>query len=93
MATDIQKQVDDLVAASKSMSGTSSWTLTEYSGQHRWLSTLQIDGEGTGLDLIVDAVPSSPSLKFTITLNFGRCISRFDGWEHDRHNNHPVKGK
>ena len=93
MAVDQQTKIDELIAARKTMSGRPVWARTAYVGQHRWLTALDVDGEGTGLNLVVDAWPSSPSLRFTITLNYGRCVSRFDGWENDRHNNHPVRGQ
>ncbi|MCJ2128307.1 hypothetical protein [Methylobacterium sp. E-045] len=90
---DVQARVDLLLATPKAMAGTPKWVTTDREGQRRWLRTLTISGESTGLDLIIDNWPASPLQRVTVTLNYGRCISRLDAWEHDRHNNHEVRNK
>jgi hypothetical protein len=90
---DFRETVDVLMAADKSIVGTPEWVSTDYDGQMRWLAPLGVNGQITGMNLIVDAYPRSFLQKFTILLIYVVAVMRLDYGELERHLNHAVRGK
>src|SRR4051812_8628691 len=92
MALADRDRVDLLLVGLKMIAGKPEWAATDYEGQRRWLAPLSLDGEGTNMALIVNAWPSSPGVRYNIVLRYKVAVMRLDGWEQDRHNNHPIPG-
>lgn len=78
--------------APKHLTGETSWVKTSYTGQYRWLAPLNIDGELTPMNLIIDSYPRLDILTFHVIIQCVTCVSRLDYSEAERHNNHKVKG-
>jgi hypothetical protein len=89
---DFRETVDLLMTAHKSIVGTPAWVNTDYDGQRRWLAPLAVDGQVTGMNLIVDSYPRSDVQKFTILLIYTIAVMRLDYGELERHLNHVVRG-
>jgi hypothetical protein len=90
---DFRETVDLLMAAQKSIVGAPAWVTTDYDGQMRWLAPLGVDGQVTGMNLIVDSYPRSDLQKFSILLVYTVAVMRLDYGELERHLNHVVRGK
>src|SRR5215468_2778208 len=86
---DIRIIVDNLLSAPRVMFGLGDWFMTDRDGQLRWSRPLQnvASGDTTGLELIVDAYPREPKLKFKIVLTYEIAVSRVDYGPNDSHLN------
>ena len=84
--------VDDLWKATKMLVGQAGWTNGYATNGARWLSPLAVDGVTIGMNLCVDSFPRSSTLDFHISLIYETSICRLDFSEHDRHNNHAIRG-
>ncbi|WP_372425798.1 hypothetical protein [Salinarimonas chemoclinalis] len=80
------------MAASKRIAGRADWQDVGLGGVRRWLAPLAVEGTVTGMDLVVDAFPNEPDLRFTVLLLYSRCVMRLEYAVHVRHRNHPVRG-
>ena len=61
--------VDELIAAEKSMVGVSEWTDNHRKNERRMVIPLSIGGETTNMELVLKTWPKHEELKFTIMLN------------------------
>ena len=75
---DMRKIVDGILKADKALVGISSWKPDPDGDAWRWLGSVEINDEQHGITLVAKVYPRSEELKFSIMLNFQRCIWRLD---------------
>jgi len=80
-------QIDGLLAAKKTMSGTPSWAPGPYPDEERTTIPLRIDGVSCGLDLVCMGYPLVGQSRFRIMLNADRCLWRIDFVDDEPHIN------
>jgi len=89
----MRSEVDDLLSEQKTIVGIGVWSGGHRVNEQRMALTLAIEDTTTNLDFIIKAFPNEQDLKFTILLNFSRCIWRLcysDNTGHVNNLNRPV---